>query len=170
MENTKTVKVLCIDPSGNFLLEDVEMKKRSYGLDICKGNASQGPEFVRQIGKNIYTYVLYYNTDGEQRNIYSDLFLNEECLCGHKSQNCNAYGNFYLEKNCTKSNHKFDFTQDITYEEFKEYDTAINCDDSDIEFIKEEIIKRSNKCWYQDRLIMFFLPILVLLGFGLFYH
>jgi hypothetical protein len=123
----KTVKILCIKPDGTIKSKDVELKKTSCGLDICKGNASQGPEFVRITNDNTFTYVLSYNT--------SDI---------------NNGGTFYLTKHSSKlgeieKNHNYDFTKEVTYEEFEEFDTTVSCDESDIIFVENEIRKNIEK-------------------------
>ncbi len=141
----KTLTIISIKPNGNIKLKDVQMIKDMVGLKIpIKGNGrgSIGPEFI----KNPYTFVLEYaeSNDHKEINIHSNMFLNAECGCGYKCQHDNFRGSFYLVKHNPNigRNHNFDFSKEITYEEFEQYDSAVNCTEEDINFVKREIRKR----------------------------
>jgi len=78
----KTVKILRIKPDGPIKLKDVKLKKTSFGLDICKGNASQGHEFVRTvISKNIF--ILIYS---QTLNVVTVLILAEHFMLQNKKK------------------------------------------------------------------------------------
>jgi hypothetical protein len=118
------------------------MIKDIVGLKIpIKGNSrgSIGPEFI----KDPYTFVLEHagSNNDKQINIHSNMFLDVECECGYKCQCADFRGSFYLVKHDPNigKNHKFDFSRKITYDEFEQYDSAVNCTEEDIDFVKENI-------------------------------
>ena len=149
---SKFVDIICIKPDGKFELEKVKMIKTSSGLALGKGGCSQGPEFTRIQNGTFYSYVLEYNS-GDSKitgtpNVYSNLFLNEECCCGYSdlwserlvpwtrySANCGHFnGNFYLSKHNPRlrDGNNFSFAKEISYEEFEKYDTTVNCTSEDL--------------------------------------
>jgi len=149
----KFVNIICIEPDGNIKLENVCMKKTSTGLSIGKGNCSQGPEFSIYKDNKYFSFVLDYKSHDKdsqgQSNIYSHEFLDSECGCGYSDKYSEIKGNFYLSKHDPSigKGHEFDFTKEISYEEWEKYDTTVNCTLNDIEFVKSELIKRKYQNW-----------------------
>ena len=144
-EPVKTITIISLKPNGDIKLKNVDMIWTSSGLEIpIKGNSrfSQGPEFIQ----SPYTYCLNYSGHNKEKNIHihSNIILDVECGCGHSEHNNNFRGTFYLVKHdpLLRQRHKFDFTKKVTYDEFQKYDTAINCTENDIDFIRKEINER----------------------------
>lgn len=171
MNNQKEIICIALLPNGDVKLEKKYLKLDQYWLYLSGLNetdcrclikndvrVSLGPMFI----DSPYTFTMEYGDPKHEPecdypvHVYTNTLLDEECGCGYEEHHPGHRGILYLLKHDPRIRKKFpdlDFSAPAIYKEVEERDTCVDCTETDITFIKNEIAKlhlrkqRRNMSW-----------------------